>query len=219
VEKRKVVIAEDHTILREGLRALLATEADLDVVAEAENGREAVHLVNVHKPDLVLMDITMPMTNGPEAIRMIKRRHPEVKVLTLTVHKTDAHIRLTLQSGADGYALKDDSRSELLTAIRHVLKGKKYLSPGVCKTVLSGYLDDKSSTSVESRFDSLTSREREILKLIAEGYKNRQMADHLSVSLKTIEKHRSNLMRKLDLHSGPALTAYAFENGLISSTG
>lgn len=216
--KHKVVIAEDHTILREGLRALLSSEPDLQIVAEAGNGREAIQAANLHKPRLILIDITMPLTNGTEAIRRIKRRYPEIKVIVLTVHKTEEYIRAALEAGADGYVLKDDPSSELLHAIRNVFKDRKYLSPGISNRVVTGYLAGSAHSPSLTSLGRLTEREREILKLIAEGKKNKDIAAYLSVSLKTVEKHRSNLMKKLDLHSGPALTAYAFENGLIISS-
>jgi DNA-binding NarL/FixJ family response regulator len=211
VDKHKIVIAEDHTILREGLRALLSAEPDLQVVAEAGNGRDAIRVANLVRPNLVLIDITMPLTNGTEAVRRIKRRYPEIKLIVLTVHRTEEYIRAALEAGADGYVLKDDPSSELLHAIRNVLRDRTYLSPGISSSIVSSYLAGSASTSP---LGNLTHREREVLKLIAEGQKNREIAGHLSVSLKTVEKHRSNLMKKLDLHSGPALTAYAFENGL-----
>jgi DNA-binding NarL/FixJ family response regulator len=218
MEKHKVIIAEDHTILREGLRALLSSEPDLQIVAEAGNGREAVQIANLYKPKLVLIDITMPLTNGTEAIRWIKHRYPEMKVIVLTVHKTEEYIRAALEAGADGYVLKDDPSTELLHAIRNVLKDRKYLSPGISNRVVTGYLAGSTHSSSVGGLADLTNREREILKLIAEGKKNKEIAAYLSVSLKTVEKHRSNLMKKLDLHSGPALTAYAFENGLVISS-
>ena len=218
MEKHKVVIAEDHTILRDGLRALLSSQPDLQIVAEAANGHEAVQVTKLHRPNLVLIDLTMPLTNGTEAIRRIKQRYPEIKIIVLTIHKTEEYIRAALTAGADGYVLKDDPSSELIHAIRSVLRDKKYLSPGISNRVVSGYLSGSVTSSSMSRLGHLTDRETGILKLIAEGKKNKEIAVYLSVSLKTVEKHRSNLMKKLDLHSGPALTAYAFENGLLISS-
>lgn len=215
MEKQTVVLAEDHTILREGLRALLSCEPDLQIIGEAGNGQEAVQIANQHKPSLILMDITMPLTNGTDAIRVIKRRLPATKIIALTVHKTEEYVRAALEAGADGYVLKDDSSLELLHAIRHVLRNKVYLSPGICNSIVTGYLEGANGPIHLRRLERLTNREREVLKLIAEGLKNKEIAVHLSVSLKTVEKHRSNLMKKLDLHSGPALTAYAFENGFL----
>ncbi len=218
MEKHKVIIAEDHAILRDGLRALLSSQPDLQIVAEAENGLEAVQVARLHRPSLILIDLTMPLTNGTEAIRRIKRRYPEIKIIVLTIHKTEEYIRAALKAGADGYVLKDDSSSELIIAIRNVLRNKKYLSPGISNRVVIGYLAGPNQSSAQGQLTTLTEREREILKLIAEGKKNKEIAAYLSVSLKTVEKHRSNLMKKLDLHSGPALTAYAFENGLLISS-
>ena len=215
MEKQTVMLAEDHTILREGLRALLSCEPDLQIIGEAGNGREAVKIANRHKPSLILMDITMPLTNGTDAIRIIKRRHPETKIIALTVHKTEEYVRAALEAGADGYVLKDDSSSELLHAIRHVLRNKKYLSPGICNSIVTGYLEGSAGPIRLRRLERLTNREKEVLKLIAERLRNKDIAAHLSVSLKTVEKHRSNLMKKLNLHSGAALTAYAFENGML----
>ncbi len=216
MKKQRILIAEDHGILREGLRVLLSSEPDLEVVGEATDGQNAIRLAAQLQPHLVLMDLSMPLTNGTEAIPAIKRRLPETKIIALTVHKTEEYVRATLDAGADGYVLKDDTHHELITAIRSVLNGKTYLSPGITEKIVSGYLDRSATTSSSTSWDTLTPRERETMKLIAEGYKNKEIAEYLSVSLKTVEKHRSNLMRKLDLHSASALTAYAIEKGLIS---
>ncbi len=211
----RIVIAEDHTILREGLRALLSAEAAFDVVGEAEDGRAAVRCCEDLVPDLVLMDLSMPRMHGFEAIKEIKRQNPDVKIIALTVHKTDEYILATLQAGADGYLLKDATHAELVMAIKNVLLGKRYLSPGISERVIEGYLEGRETLKTRSVWDTLTRREREILKLIAEGYKNKEMADYLCISLKTVEKHRANLMKKLDLHSAAELTAFAVEKGLV----
>jgi two-component system response regulator NreC len=215
-KKSRIVIAEDHTILREGLRSLLVADPDFDVVGEASDGRAAVRCVESLSPDLVLMDLSMPRMNGLEAIRDIKKQNPETKIVVLTVHKTEEYILATLQAGADGYVLKDASHSELLMALRNVSIGKRYLSPGISEQVIEGYLRGRQDVKVLSTWDTLTQREREILKLIAEGYKNKEVADFLCISPKTVEKHRANLMRKLDLHSAAALTALAMEKGLVN---
>ncbi len=215
-EKQKIIIAEDHTILREGLRALLSSDAELDVVGEAEDGQEAIRVVEKFKPALVLMDLSMPRMNGMDAIKEIKKRSPETKILVLTVHKTDEYIMATLQAGADGYVLKDSTNVELRLAIRNVLNGKFYISPGVSGKVIEGYLENKRPLRPSTPWETLTSREKGILKLIAEGYKNKEIADFLCISVKTVEKHRANLMQKLDLHSVSALTALAIEKGLIN---
>ncbi len=211
----RIVIAEDHTILRDGLKSLLSAYPDFDIVGEAENGRSAIRCVEKILPDLVLMDLSMPRTNGLEAIREIKKRNPETKVVALTVHSTEEYILATLEAGADGYVLKDAGQSELVMAIKNVLGGSRYLSPGVSKKVIEGYLEGRKGVKTKSSWDTLTQREREVLKLIAEGFKNKEVADYLFISLKTVEKHRANLMKKLDLHNAAALTAFAIERGLI----
>jgi two-component system response regulator NreC len=214
--KSRVVIAEDHTILREGLRALLSAEPDFEVVGEAEDGQEAIRKVEKLRPDLILMDLSMPRMNGLDAIREIKKRSFASKILVLTVHKTDEYILATLQAGADGYILKDSTHAELGMAIRTVLAGKFYLSPGISEKVINGYLAGKKPSKTATPWDTLTARERGILKLIAEGYKNKDIAEYLCISVKTVEKHRANLMQKLDLHSISALTALAIEKGLTT---
>ena len=215
-EKGRIVIAEDHTILREGLRALISSQEDLEVVGEAGDGREAVRQVEDLMPDLILMDLSMPKMNGIEAIREIGRRIPQTRILALTVHKTEEFILEVLQAGADGYIPKDASSNELMMAIRSVLMGKRYLCPSVSRVVIEGYLESRRTPESATPWDTLTKREREILKLIAEGYKNKEIADYLCISVKTVEKHRANLMKKLDLHSAAALTAYAMERGLVT---
>jgi two-component system, NarL family, response regulator NreC len=215
--KYRLLIAEDHTILREGLKSLLSVNPDLEVVGEAEDGRRALKLSNELSPDLILMDLSMPRMNGFEAIQEIKKQNPAVKIIVLTVHNTEEYILMTLKAGADGYVLKDATHDELLMAISHVLNGKRYLSPSVSEKVIIGYLEGKRSLKPASSWDSLTQREREILKLIAEGFKNKEVADYLCISLKTVEKHRANLMKKLDLHNTSSLTVYAMEKGLITA--
>jgi DNA-binding NarL/FixJ family response regulator len=151
-----------------------------------------------------------------DAIREIKRRCPQTKVIVLTVHKTEEYVLASLDAGADGYVLKDASHAELVMCIKHVIQGKRYLSPEVSDKVIDGYLDGKKTIKPSSLWSTLTQREREILKLIAEGYKNKEIADFLCISVKTVEKHRANLMGKLDLHSASALTAFAIERGLVT---
>ncbi|MCG8427487.1 MAG: response regulator transcription factor [Chromatiales bacterium] len=216
MKKLKVFIAEDHTILREGLKSLLQTDSDIEIVGEAVNGHEAIQSIIKLCPDLVLMDLSMPHINGTEVINSVKRREPDIKIIALTVHKSEEYVRATLNAKADGYVLKEDTHQELLTAIKSVMNGKIFLSPGICGKVLTGFLDKNNSSQIaETSWDLLTERERQVIKLIAEGSKNAEIADRLSLSIKTVEKHRSNLMRKLDLHNASAITSYAIENGLI----
>jgi DNA-binding NarL/FixJ family response regulator len=214
--RQRIVIAEDYTILREGLRSLLSSHPEFEIVGEAEDGQEAIRSVEKLKPDLALMDLSMPRMNGMDAIKEIKRRSPETKVLVLTVHKTEEYIHAALQSGADGYILKDSTHAELGMAIRHILEGKRYISPGISESLIAGYLEGRKKEKPPSAWDTLTQREREILKLIAEGYKNRAIGEYLCISVKTVEKHRANLMKKLDLHNIQSLTALALEKGLVN---
>lgn len=214
--KQRILLADDHTVLRAGIRTLLDLEADLEVVGEAEDGLQAVAQAKKLQPDLVVIDLSMPLMNGVDAIRQIKQRDPGTKIIVMTVHKSDEHVRAALDAGADGYLLKDDSHHDLLAAVRSVALGGTYLSPKVCGKVVSGYLEKDAAAGVGLSSDMLTEREREVVKLVAEGYKNREIAEHLVLSIKTVEKHRANIMRKLDLHSASGLTAYAIENGLVS---
>jgi DNA-binding NarL/FixJ family response regulator len=215
-EIKKIVIAEDHTILREGLRMLLSSNPAFEVVGEAQDGLEAIRSVEALKPDLILMDLSMPRMNGVGAIQEIKKQSPSTKILVLTVHKTEEYILTTLKAGADGYILKDATHGELMLAIDNIFSGKSYLSPGISEKVIEGYLEGRKSIKSSTSWDTLTQREREILKMIAEGYKNKDIADYLCISAKTVEKHRANLMKKLDLHSASSLTAFAMEKGLIT---
>lgn len=215
--KKRIVIAEDHTILREGLRSLLTADETIDVCGEAEDGMEAIRIVAETTPDLILLDLAMPKMNGLAAIKEIKRQSPETRVLALTIHKTEEYILEAFQSGADGYCLKDSTHQELVMAINSVLEGKTYISPDISEKVLTGYLDGKKTIRTEPAWESLTQREKEILKLIGEGYKNKDIADYLCISVKTVEKHRANLMKKLDLHNVSALTAYSIDKGLVGN--
>lgn len=216
-EKKRVLIVEDHTLLRAGLKALLSRDEDIEIVGEAENGRDAARLVATVAPDLVLTDLSMPGMNGIESIVDIKRHYPGVRILVLTIHKTDEYIFESMRAGADGYILKDASYDELRIAIRSVLNGKAYLSPDISAKVINGYLDTDKSSGPVSTWDTLTHREREVLKLVAEGHPNKFIADYFCLSIKTVEKHRSNLMKKLDLHNASMITAYAIEKGLVSN--
>ena len=214
--KYRIVIAEDHTILREGLKSLFSSSPDFEIVGEAEDGREAIQCVEKIKPDLILTDLSMPKMSGMDAIREIKKQSPKTKILVLTVHKAEEYILSTFKAGANGYVLKDSTHAELVMAVRKVLSGKKYISSEISDKVIEGYLEGKKTLKSHTSFETLTQREREILKLIAEGYKNKEIADYLCISPKTVEKHRSNLMEKLNLHNVQALTAFAIEKGLVS---
>ncbi len=215
-KKFKILIAEDQTIVREGLRSLLSDSNDLEVVGMAEDGIEAIRSVGKYLPDLILLDLSMPKLDGISVISEIKKQFPEVKILVLTFHKSDEYILTAFNMGADGYCLKTDSHSELLTAIKKVFENKIYFSPAISDKVLVGYLEGSKKLKSKTDWDSLTQREREVLKLVGEGHKSSEIADYLSISPKTVDKHRSNIMNKLDLHSASALTAYAIKKGLVT---
>jgi DNA-binding NarL/FixJ family response regulator len=210
------MIVDDHTIMRDGLQALLSSEANYEVVGTVADGKTAIRSVATMKPDIILMDLSMPGTGGIEAITHIKRQHPQVKIVALTFHKEDKYIHATLKAGANAYVLKDDSRTELFTALSSVLKGKSYLSPSICDRVVAGFLSSGEGGSEQPSWEVLTNREREVIKLIAEGNKTKDIAVYLSLSPKTVEKHRTNLMRKLDLHNVSAVTVYAIQNGFVT---
>ena len=214
-KKYRVFIVDDHTLLRAGLRALLSQDPELEIVGESEDGHSAIRDIAVLTPDLVLMDVSMRGMSGIEAVVDIKRRNPEIRVLVLTIHKADEYILASLRAGADGYILKDATHDELRVAIRSIRNGKTYLSPDISDKVVHGYLSTGKADSVGSSWDTLTHREREVLKLIAEGHPNKYISEYFCLSIKTVEKHRSNLMKKLNLHNASMLTSYAIEKGLV----
>jgi len=213
----RVILAEDHNLLREGLRELLARMPGVEVVGEAVDGREAMRLASELLPDLVLLDLSMPRANGLEALKEIKRVNPRIKVLVLTVSKAEDQVYAVLQAGGDGYVLKDTSSQDLFAAIRSVLAGERYLSPAVATVVVGLYLNTKEGQAVRPAYDALSDREREVLKLVAEGHRSKEIAAFLCISPKTVEKHRANLMVKLNVHNISGLTAYAIEKGLVSA--
>jgi DNA-binding NarL/FixJ family response regulator len=216
-KKYKIVLAEDHRIVREGLRALLDPRPSCEIVGEAENGLEAIRCVEKTNPDIIIIDLSMPKMRGLDAIAEIKSRSPETKILVLTVHKAEEYVHEALRAGAHGYLLKDATAVELKMAIEQVLEGNYYMSSALTGKLVEAYLNGKPYVPSETSWESLTSREKQILKMIAEGYKNKQIADELCISIKTVEKHRSNLMKKLDLHSSSEITAFALERGLITT--
>lgn len=212
----KIIIADDHGIFRAGLKALLELEPDLVVLGDVDDGIQAMTAAMLVKPDLMTMDLSMPNCNGTEAISAIIRCCPHIKILALTVHREEEYVRACLQAGAHGYILKDDSHDNLITGLRTVLRGKTYISPSVSQQIISGYLNPISRLPGKTTWDRLTRREREVLKLVAQGKKNREIAEFLVISQKTIEKHRSNLMQKLQCRNIPALIRYAVSNGLVT---
>ena len=214
MKKHSILLVDDHSILRSGLRSIINSLDNFEVIAEADNGKDALKITLELKPDLLLTDLSMPKTNGTECIRQLKKRMPEIKILVLTMHSTEEHVHAALEAGADGYILKDDCDDELIIAIQNIIDGKMYLSPSICNFVINGYLNTLKTEKPLASWELLTHREREVIKLIAEGYKSKEIADYLTISTKTVEKHRSNLMKKLDLHSISSITNYAIKNGL-----
>lgn len=213
---KKILIVDDFPIFRDGLRALLASVNNRETIGEAENGSIAIQKAGELNPDVILMDLTMPVMNGTEAIRIIKQRQPETKIIALTEQKSHDFVQAAFEAGANGYVLKDDSSDSLLAAITSVLNNQVYITPGVCETILGGFLGHSENARSAVSWCRLTVREREVMKLVAEGHKNREIAVHLSLSIKTIEKHRSNLMSKLNISSVSELTSYAIEHNLVA---
>jgi DNA-binding NarL/FixJ family response regulator len=212
--KIKIIIADDHNLVREGIRSILSQEPDFSIVGEARNGREAVNLAKEKCPDIMLMDISMPLLNGLEATRQIQRDCPSVKILALSVHEDEEIIRQMLASGAMGYITKFADSSELIKAIHTVFAGEMALSPAITRLVVEDYL--RWADIEQENPDKLTPREREVLQLIAEGYINREIAEILKISIKTVQVHRNNLMQKLDLHSQGELIKYAIQKKIIN---
>jgi len=221
MKKIKVIIAEDHTIVRKGLCALLQGEPDIEVIGEAENGREAIKIVEKHLPDVVVMDIAMPGLNGLETTRQLKKRYPRLKILILTMHDNEEYIFETLRAGAAGYLIKRSAPNELISAIKSVYRDESFLSPAVSKKVIEGFVQSGGQTGIkkDEDFVKLTLREREVLQLIAEGNSNREIARVLHISIKTVESHKAHIMEKLGIHNIAELTQYAIRKGLISLDG
>ncbi len=211
----KIVLADDHQIVRHGLRSLLTAEPDMKVVAEADNGRAVLRLTKEFSPDVVIMDISMPGLNGIEATRQIVAEVPGVKVIALSMHSDSLFVLNMLKAGASAYLLKDCALEELVKAIRCVVDQKTYLSPGISDVVIKDFVSGWSSTGA-SAFSVLTAREREVLQLMAEGKTTNQIADALCVSVKTVESHRKQIMNKSGIHSVAELTKYAIRQGLTS---
>jgi two-component system response regulator NreC len=212
--KMRLLVCDDHTLFREGLKAILQTDPSIEVVGEAADGKQAVECVHRLHPDIVLMDISMPKMIGYEAISRIKKTEGTVKILVLTMYEDEEIIGLCLNSGAAGYILKDAPAAQLIEALHIVHEGGKYLSPRAMQQVVKQYIEGSGPT--ETLYDTLSNREREILKLLADGHSVKEIATLLSLSVKTVDVHKYNLMRKLDLHSRSDLIKYALRKKLIS---
>lgn len=216
-ETIRVVLADDHLIVRQGLRALLEASGGFDVVAEASEGAEAVEAVERERPEVVVLDLSMAGLNGLEALRRIKASVPKTRVLILSMHATNEYVRAALRSGADGYIVKGSGISDLSDALRSVVAGRRFLSPQVERAALLDLLDGPSDRKDQDPLSQLTPREREVLQLIAEGHSNKSIAHKLNLSIKTVDGHRTRVMSKLDLHEATALTRFAIRHGLVSS--
>ena len=212
----RIVLADDHAVMRTGLRLVLERQADFTVVGEASDGREAVALVQRETPDVLVMDIGMPNLNGIEAARQVGAAAPQVAVVILSMHSDEAYVLRALKAGARGYLLKESAESDLIAAIRAVHAGKAFFSPAVSRMLVEDYVRQLQDREIEDSYELLTTREREILQLVAEGKSNKEVAAVLNLSLYTIETHRGNLMEKLGLHTVPELILYAVRKGVIS---
>jgi DNA-binding NarL/FixJ family response regulator len=220
MKKIKILLAEDHLIVREGLRALLSSEKDMEVVGEADNGRQAVKMAQKLLPDVIVMDVAMPLLNGLEATRQILKDAPATKVLILSAHSDDAYVEHFMQIGAAGYLVKQTAAHSLPKAIREVNQGGKVFSPSISHRLNRRQQEakDRGGPAAGTATVSLTSREMEVLQLIAEGKANKQTADELGISIKTVEKHRQSLMEKLCIHDTAGLTRYAISAGVIENS-
>lgn len=220
MNKIKVLLADDHTVVRQGIRSLLNAESDLEIVGEAENGRQAVHLVRTLAPDIVVMDIAMPQLNGLEATRQIIREGLSTKVLVLSSYSDDDYVHQLTEAGAAGYLIKQTAATDLIKAIREAFKGNAFFSPSISKRLLDYYREAylKGGRPIRKHGEQLTSREQEVLQLVAEGKVNKQIAGDLGISIKTVEKHRQQVMNKLNIHDVAGLTRYAIARGIIEHT-
>ncbi len=222
MKKTRILIADDHDVVRSGLKMLLRSHAGFSIVAEAADGEEAVRLADKHLPDIAILDISMPKLDGIEATRQIKEQHPDVKVLILSVHENEEYAFQVLRAGASGYILKNSGKKEIFDAIRSALSGERFFSPGISKIIVEGFVSRSETPGAPERKgqrtgskQDLTDREVEILRFIAQGLTNRQIADQLCLSFRTVNTHRANLMQKLDIHETAGLVRYAINTGLI----
>jgi DNA-binding NarL/FixJ family response regulator len=212
----RILLADDHTVVRKGLRLLLESQPDFTVVADAADGRETVALAEEHMPDVVVMDVAMPILNGIEAARQISARLPQMAIVFLSMHCDEGYVLKALKSGARGYLLKDSAEYDLINAVKAVKEGKAFFSPAISKMLVEDYMRQMHDREVEDSYELLTTREREILQLLAEGRNNKDVASILNLSLYTVETHRSNIFQKLNLHSAAELILYAIRKGVIS---
>ncbi len=212
----RIVLADDHVVMRNGLKLLLERQPNFEVAGEAVNGREAVEICEKEKPDVLVLDIAMPNLNGIEAARQISNKLPQIAIVILSMHSDESYVLRALKAGARAYLLKDSAEADLINAIRAVSEGKAFFSPAISKMLVEDYMRRLEQRGVEDSYELLTTREREILQLLAEGKSNKEVAAMLNLSLYTVETHRGNILQKLNLHSVPELILYAVRKGVIS---
>lgn len=212
----RILLADDHTVVRDGLRVLLERQPGFEIAGEASDGIEAVRIAEETSPDIVLMDIAMPLLNGIEATRRIVAKHPKTGVLILSMHHDESYVLRSLNAGARGYLVKDSAKGDLINGIRAVHEGRSFLSPKVSRLLQDDHLRRLQSKGIDDSYELLTSREREILQLVAEGKTNKEIANVLNISPYTIDTHRTHILQKLNLHSAPELILYAVRKGIIS---
>jgi DNA-binding NarL/FixJ family response regulator len=212
----RILLADDHTVVRKGLRLLLESQPGFTVVGDAANGREAAALAEQHAPDVVVMDVAMPILNGIEAARQILGRHPQTAIVFLSMHADESYVLRALKAGARAYLLKDSAERDLIEAVEAVGQGKAFFSPAISKMLVEDYMREMKERNVEDSYELLTTREREILQLFAEGKNNKDVANLLNLSLYTVETHRANIFQKLNLHGTAELILYAIRKGVIS---
>lgn len=215
--KIRIVLADDHTVVRQGVQSLLQQDKSIDVVGEAENGQEAVLVAKKTLPDVVLLDLSMPILNGVQATRQIRKFNPKIKILVLSMYKDEEYVRAVFHAGAAGYLLKQTSGSDLITAIKEVNRGNAYLSPSIAKYLVSDYREIVKGGKSARKRTGLTPRESEVLQLIAEGNSNKKIAEQLFISIKTVETHRQKIMDVLKIHDVAGLTRYAIAKRIIEA--
>lgn len=211
----RILIVEDQRIVREGLQAILKSHPGFEVVGEADDGQAAIKMTGILRPDLILMDVSMPGITGIDTAGEIRTRYPDTKIIVLTIHSEREYLVAALEAGASGYVLKDSTTDELVAAMRSVLQGRTYLSPKLQEELIDGFRRRAAGSEGDRTWETLTQRERQVLKLVAEALTNKEIADYLHISVKTVEKHRANLMSKLGLRNAAALTSYAISKGLV----